>query len=82
MNTSIIITAIICATVLIIVCIVQYVEYKLKNNNELREVENELKSIRTELEINNRWYEILSREIDDIVKAMQELKKESDNVTE
>lgn len=79
MNTPIIITAIICATVLIIVCIVQYVEYKLKNNNKLREVENELKSIRTELEINNRWYGTLSGAFDDIVEAMQELKKENDN---
>lgn len=79
MNTLIIITAIICVTVLIIVCIVQYVEYKLKNNNELREVENELKSIRTELEINNRWYGTLSGAFDDIVEAMQELKKENDN---
>ena len=79
MNTPIIITAIICVTVLIIVCIVQYVEYKLKNNNELREVENELKSIRTELEINNRWYGTLSGAFDDIVEAMQELKKENDN---
>lgn len=34
MNTAIVITSIICATVLIIVCIVQYVEYKLKNNND------------------------------------------------
>lgn len=82
MNTSIIITAIICVTVLIIVGIVEYVEYKLKNNDVIREIKSELKSISTELEINNRWYGVLSGAFDDIVEAIQELKKENSNVTE
>lgn len=78
MNTPIIITAIICVTVLIIVCIVQYVEYKLKNNNELRKVKDALNSVNNEIEINNRWSEIYSNQIDDIIKAIKELKNESD----
>lgn len=80
MNTPIIITAIICVTVLIIVCIVQYVEYKLKNNNELRKVKDALNSVHNEIEINNRWSDIYSNQIDDIIKAIKELKKQSDNV--
>ena len=61
MNTTIAITSIICVTILIIVCIVQFVQYKLKNNDTLKDIKSELKYLNTQLDINNRWIEIYDK---------------------
>ena len=63
MNTTITITAIICVTILIIVCIVQFVQYKLKNNDTLKDIKSELKYLNSQLETNNKWIEIYDRNI-------------------
>lgn len=84
MNTAIIITAIICATVLIIVCIVQFVQYKLKNNDTLKDIKSELKYLNTQLEINNRWIEIYDKNFEAIINKLNELKtknKKNENET-
>lgn len=54
MSTPIIITAIVCVTVLIIVCIVAFVQYKLQNNVTLKDIKSELKYLNSQLKINNR----------------------------
>ena len=77
MNTAITITAIICATVLIIVCIVQFVQYKLKNNDTLRNIESELKYRNTQLDINNRWIEIYDKNFEVIINKLNELKNKN-----
>lgn len=77
MNTVITITAIICATVLIIVCIVQFVQYKLKNNDTLVNIESELKYQNTQLDINNRWIEIYDKNFEVIINKLNELKNKN-----
>ena len=77
MNTVITITAIICATVLIIVCIVQFVQYKLKNNDTLVNIESELKYQNTQLDINNRWIEIYDKNLEVIINKLNELKNKN-----
>ena len=63
MNTTIAITSIICVTILIIVCIVQFVQYKLKSNDTLKDIKSELKYLNSQLETNNKWIEIYDRNI-------------------
>ena len=63
MNTTIAITSIICVTILIIVCIVVFVQYKLQNNDTLKDIKSELKYLNAQLETNNKWIEIYDRNI-------------------
>lgn len=63
MNTTIAITSIICVTILIIVCIVVFVQYKLQNNDTLKDIKSELKYLNSQLETNNKWIEIYDRNI-------------------
>lgn len=63
MNITIAITSIICATLLIIVCIVQFAQYKLKNNDTLKDIKSELKYLNAQLETNNKWIEIYDKNI-------------------
>lgn len=80
MSTPIIITAIVCVTILIIVCIVQFVQYKLKNNDILRDIKSELKYLNTQLEINNRWIEIYDKNYEFIINKLNELKNETNEL--
>lgn len=80
MNTAIVITAIICITILMIVGIVMYVEYKLKNNDVLREIKNELKYVWNELDNNTRWTEIYAKHFEVIRNKLNELKNETNEL--
>ena len=51
MNITIAITSIICATILIIVCIVALVQYKLKNNEALKDIKSELEYLKKKLKL-------------------------------
>ena len=64
MNTTITITAIICVTILIIVCIVVFVQYKLQNNDTLKDIKGELKE--------------MPEELDTILQQKKEIKQKSD----
>lgn len=48
------ITIIICITVILIVAMMCYKEYKLSNGSNLSRIETELRQMRSELEINDR----------------------------
>lgn len=70
------ITIIICITVILIVAIICYKEYKLSNGSNLSRIETELRQLRSELEINDR---ILSNLADSFRKFKEE--KQNDNRT-
>ena len=48
------VTIIICITVILIVAMMCYKEYKLSNGSNLSRIETELRQMRSELEINDR----------------------------
>lgn len=48
------VTIIICLTVIFIVAIICYKEYRLSNNDIFNEIRAELKLLHTELEVNDR----------------------------
>lgn len=52
MNKMITITIIICITVILIVAIVCYKEYKISNGSNLSRIETELRQMRSELKTN------------------------------
>ena len=70
------ITIIICITVILIVAIVCYKEYKLSNGSDLSRIETELSLLRSEFEVNNR---ILGNLADSFRKFKEE--KQNDNRT-
>ena len=80
MNTTIAITLIICATVLIIVCVMQFVQYKLKNNDTLKDIKSDLKYQNNQLDINNRWIEIYDKNFEVIINKLNELKNETNEL--
>lgn len=66
----IVITIIICLTVIFIVAIICYKEYKLSNNNSFNEIKTELRQLNTELKVNDRI-------LDNLVKRISYLPKEN-----
>lgn len=65
------ITIIICLTLILIVAIICYKEYKLSNNNSFNEIKTELKQLNAGLNFNDR---ILSN----LAKNISYLSKEND----
>lgn len=65
---------IICLTVILIVAIICYKEYRLKNSSDLNWIESELKSLRLNLEFNNR---ILCDLSDSIREFKEEIRNEN-----
>lgn len=70
------VTIIICITVILIVAIICYKEYKLSNKNSFNEIKDELRLLHTELEVNDR---ILGNLADSFRKFKEE--KQNDNRT-
>lgn len=69
MNKMITITIIICITVILIVAIICYKEYKISNGSNLSRIETELRQMRSEIEINDR---ILGKLADSILYISKE----------
>lgn len=65
------VTIIICLTVILIVAIICYKEYKLSNGSNLSRIESELRLLRTELEINDRILGNLAESISYLPKKEQ-----------
>lgn len=65
------VTIIICLTVILIVAIICYKEYRLSNNDSLNEIRIKLKLLQTELEINDRILGNLAESISYIPKEHQ-----------
>lgn len=65
------VTIIICLTVILIVAIICYKEYRLSNNDSLNEIRIKLKLLQTELEINDRILGNLAESISYIPKEYQ-----------
>ena len=80
MNITIAITTIICVTMLIIVCIVAFVQYKLKNNDTLKDIKSELEYLKTQIDINNRWIEIYDKNFEVIINKLNEIKNETNEL--
>lgn len=57
------VTIIICITVILIVAIICYKEYKLANNDSFNEIRGELKLLNTEFETNDRILSNLAESI-------------------
>ena len=57
------VTIIICLTVILIVAIMCYKEYKLINNDSFNEIKTELRQLNTELEVNDRILSNLAESI-------------------
>lgn len=57
------VTITICITVILIVAIICYKEYKLSNNNSFNEIKTELRQLKTELEFNDRVLSNLAKSI-------------------
>lgn len=57
------ITIIICLTVILIVAIICYKEYKLSNNDSFNKIKTELRQLNTELEVNDRILDNLAERI-------------------
>lgn len=68
------ITIIICLTVILIVAIICYKEYRLENSSDLNRIESELKSLRLDLELNDR---ILGNLSDSIREFKEEIQNEN-----
>ena len=64
------ITIIICLTVILIVAIICYKEYKLSNGSNLSRIETELRQLRSELEINDRILGNLADSISELKDKM------------
>ena len=73
------ITIIICLTVILIVAIICYKEYKLSNSNNLSRIETELRQMRSKFEINSRILGKLAESISYISKESQNKVKTCDN---
>lgn len=65
------VTIIICLTVILIVAIICYKEYRLSNNNSLNEIRIKLNLLLAELEINDRILGNLAESISYIPKEHQ-----------
>lgn len=57
------ITITICITVILIVAIICYKEYKLSNNDSFNEIKTELRQLKTGLEFNDRVLSNLAKSI-------------------
>ena len=73
------ITIIICITVILIVAIICYKEYKISNDSNLSRIETELRQMRLELGINGRILSKLAESILYISKESQSKVKTCDN---
>ena len=73
------ITIIICLTVILIVAIICYKEYKISNDSNLSRIETELRQMRSEFEINGRIPGKLAESISYISKKSQDKVKTCDN---
>ena len=73
------ITIIICITVILIVAIICYKEYKMSNGSNLSRIETELRQMRSELEINGLILGKLAESILYISKESQKKVKTCDN---
>lgn len=67
------VTIIICLTVIIIVAIICYKEYKLSNGSDLSRIETELRLLISEFEINDR---VLGGLADSVHKFKEEMQNE------
>ena len=65
------ITIIICITILLIVAMICYKEYKLSNGSDLSRIETELKLLRSEFETNDRILDNLAESISYLPKESQ-----------
>lgn len=66
------VTIIICLTIILIVAIICYKEYKISNGSNLSRIESELKSLRIEVEVNDRI-------LGNIADSIRNLRKEIQN---
>ena len=73
------ITIIICITVILIVAIICYKEYKLSNGSNLSRIESKLNSLDIELQCNDRILGNLADSISYISKERQNKVKTCDN---
>lgn len=73
------ITITICLTVILIVAIICYKEYKLSNNDSFNKIKTELRQLNTELEVNDRILGNLADSISYISKESQNKVKTCDN---
>ena len=73
------ITVIICLTVILIVAIICYKEYKMSNDSNLSRIEAELRQMRSKFEINSRILSKLAESILYISKESQSKVKTCDN---
>ena len=73
------ITIIICLTVILIVAIICYKEYKISNDSNLSRIETELRQMRSKFEINDRILGKLAESISYISKKSQDKVKTCDN---
>ena len=73
------ITIIICLTVILIVAIICYKEYKMSNDSNLSRIETELRQMRSKFEINSRILGKLAESISYISKESQNKIKTCDN---
>ena len=73
------ITIIICITVILIVAIICYKEYKMSNDSNLSRIETELRQMRSKFEINSRILSKLAESILYISKESQSKVKTCDN---
>lgn len=65
-------TIIICLTVILIVAIICYKEYKLINNDNFNEIRDELRLLRSEFEINGRILSNIATSISYLDKEEQD----------
>lgn len=73
------VTIIICLTVILIVAIICYKEYKLSNGSNLSRIETELRLLRSEFETNDRILGNLAGSISYISKESQSKVETCDN---
>ena len=73
------ITIIICLTVILIVAIICYKDYKISNGGNLSRIETELRQMRSKFEINGRIPGKLAESISYISKKSQDKVKTCDN---
>ena len=65
------VTIIICLTVILIVAMICYKQYKLSNNDSFNEIKTELRQLNTEFEINDRILGNLAESISYLPKEGQ-----------
>ena len=73
------ITIIICLTVILIVAIICYKDYKISNDGNLSRIETELRQMRSKFEINDRILGKLAESISYISKKSRDKVKTCDN---